>query len=69
MTEPNLLIICAAAFIAVIILLSVLAGAIRILTAVFPVSDDADPALIAAISAAAARAYPGTRITNIKEIR
>lgn len=69
MTDPNLLVICAAAFIAVIVLLSFLAGVIRVLTALFPVVDDADAALVAAISSAAARAYPGTRITNIKEIR
>jgi len=69
MTEPNLLVICAAAFTAVIMLLSFLAAIIRVLTAVFPVVDDADAALIAAISSAAARAYPGTRITNIKELR
>lgn len=69
MTDPNLLVICAAAFIAVIVLLSFLAGVIRVLTALFPVVDDTDAALVAAISSAAARAYPGTRITNIKEIR
>jgi hypothetical protein len=69
MTEPNLLIICAAAFIAVIVLLSLLAGIIRILTLLFPVPDDADAALIAAITSAHAGAYPGTRITRIEEHR
>jgi hypothetical protein len=69
MAEPNLLIICAAAFIAVIVLLSVLAATIRILTTLFPVPDDTDAALVAAIAAAHAGAYPGTRITRIEEHR
>ncbi len=69
MTEPDLLVICAAAFVAVIALLSFLAGVIRLLTAIFPVPDDIDAAVVAAVSSAAARAFPGTRVTNIKEIR
>jgi hypothetical protein len=69
MPEPNLLVISAAAFVAVITLLSLLAAIIRLLTAVFPAEDGPDQAVIAAITAAAARAYPGTRITNIEERR
>jgi hypothetical protein len=69
MTETSLLVICIAAFIAVILLLSLLAGIIRVLTAIFPVVEGTDAALIAAISAAAARAYPGTKITNIQEYK
>jgi hypothetical protein len=67
MTEPSLLLICAAAFLAVILLLSLLAGIIRGLTALFPAVVGPDAALIAAISAAAARVYPGAKITNIQE--
>jgi hypothetical protein len=69
MTEPSLLIICAAAFVAVILLLSFLAGIIRVLTTLFPVPEDTDAALIAAITSVHAGAYPGTRITNIEEHR
>jgi hypothetical protein len=67
MTEPNLLIISLSAFIAVILLLSLLAGIIRALTALFPVADGPDAAVLAAISAAAARVYPGTKVTRIEE--
>lgn len=70
MTEPNLLIICAAAFLAVLLLLSLLAGLIRVLTAVFPAeSAESDAPVIAAIHTAVARVYPGTRVTNIEEVR
>ena len=66
-TEPNLFVICAAAFVAVLSLLSLLAGMIRVLTALFPPPEVQDSALVAAIAAAATRAHPGTRITNIQE--
>jgi hypothetical protein len=69
MTEPNLLVISISAFIAVILLLSFLAGIIRLLTALFPVAEGLDAAVVAAISAAAARVYPGTKITKIEEKR
>jgi hypothetical protein len=69
MTEPNLLVISASAFIAVIALLSFLAGIIRVLTTLFPADEGTDAATFAAISAAAARAYPGTRVTKIEETR
>lgn len=69
MTEPNLFVVCAAAFTAVLALLSLLAGLIRALTALFPPVVDHDPALLAAITSAAARAHPGTKVTNIQENR
>lgn len=69
MTEPNLLIVCIAAFAAVLALLSVLAGLIRLLTAVFPYVEERDPALVATLTSVAARAYPGMRVTNIRESR
>lgn len=69
MPEPNLLVISASAFIAVIVLLSLLAGIIRLLTILFPAHEDSDATLVAAITAAAARAYPGTRISKIEETR
>lgn len=69
MTEPNLLIISVSAFIAVIVLLSFLAGIIRLLTALFPAAEGLDAAVVAAISATAARVYPGTKITKIEETR
>jgi len=71
MTEPSLLVASLTAFIAVALLLSLLAGVIRLLTAVFPERETHldDGALIAAIHATAARAHPRSRITRIEEIR
>lgn len=69
MTEPNLLIISVSAFLAVIILLSVLAGMIRLLTVLFPAESEAsDATVVAAIHAAAAATHPGTRVTRIEEV-
>ena len=70
MTEPSLLVVCAAAFAAVLFILSLLAGLIRVLTALFPhVEEASDTAVLAAITSAVAQTYPGTRITNIQEHR
>lgn len=68
MTEPNLLTICLFAFSAVFLLLALLAGVMRVLTAVFPHRRDGpDAAVVAGIAAAAAAAYPGARVTHIEE--
>jgi hypothetical protein len=68
MTEPDLFVISVTAFLAVLVLLSVLAGIIRVLTALFPEpAAGPDDALIAAVHTAAARAHPGMRVTNIEE--
>jgi hypothetical protein len=70
MTDPNLLAISVVAFVAVFMLLSLLAVAMRLLTSLFPErSEEPDAALVAAVTSAAALAYPGTRVTEIKEIR
>jgi hypothetical protein len=74
-TEPNLLVICATAFVAVILLLALLAGVIRVLTRLFPESAEMAPPteatpdgpLVAAISAATAAAFPGHRVTRIED--
>lgn len=69
-TEPSLLVVCAAAFMAVLVLLSVLAGLIRALTALFPVPETSDDAaLVAAITSAVSRVHPGLAVTNIQENR
>jgi hypothetical protein len=66
--ETNLLIICGTAFLAVFVLLIVLAVIIRLITAAFPCPDNEDDAMVAAaISAAVATAYPGARVTRIEE--
>lgn len=70
MNEPDVLGISVIAFGVVFALLSLLAVVMRGLTALFPEPDDQpDGAVIAAVSAAAAEAYPGTRVTDIREVR
>ncbi|CAN5863089.1 hypothetical protein BH23GEM5_BH23GEM5_24310 [soil metagenome] len=70
MTEPNLLAISAIAFLAVFVLLSLLAVIMHGLTLMFPDKvDDPDAALLAAIISAAAAAYPDKRVTHLDQIR
>jgi hypothetical protein len=70
MEQPDLLMVCVVALLSVFALLSVLAVAMRALVTVFPERPvDSDPAMLAAVAAAATAAYPGTKITNVTEIR
>ena len=56
--------------VAVMTLLSVLAGLFAILTSVFPEKvETVDASLIPAIHQAVGEAYPEARITNIQEVR
>lgn len=79
MNEPNLLVMCLNAFLAVLVLLSLLALAMRLLIAVFPPAcrpaaaapgaapaRGGDHALAAAIAAAVQAAVPGGRVTRIE---
>ncbi len=70
MNTPDLLVICASAITAVFVLLAFLAVVMRVLMAVFPAKEEGiDPATIAAVTAAAAVAMPGTKVTKIEEVR
>ena len=70
MNQPELLVICLSAFVAVFVLLSFLAVVMRVLIAVYPEKvGGIDAATIAAVSAAAAYAFPGTKVTKVEEIR
>jgi hypothetical protein len=65
--QTNLLITCGIAFVAVMVLLSLLGGVIRLLTALFPDhSPEADPVLMGAIDKAVEEAFPGSRVTRIE---
>lgn len=70
MHTPDLLLISTIAFIAVLILLAVLAGAIRLITMLFPaqVARD-DAAVLAAVTSVYSNLYPGTHLTNMEEVR
>ena len=68
--DPNLLQISVSAFVAVFVLLALLAVAMRVLMAVFPEAvEDTDPVLIAAVTAAATFAFPGMKVTKVEEIK
>ncbi len=71
MGEPNLLMICVAAFCAVFLLLAFLAVVMKILINVFPekVKDELDAAMLAAVSASLSVVYPQTKITKVEQVR
>ena len=70
MNPPDLLVVCLSAFVAVFLLLSFLAVVMRVLIAVYPEkAGGIDAATIAAVSAAAAYVFPGTKVTKVEEIR
>lgn len=69
MDETNLFTVCGTAFLAVFILLGLLAVVIRLMAILFPSRDKpGDAALVAALSTAAMTIYPGARVTKIEEI-
>ena len=71
MGEPNLLMICVAAFCAVFVLLAFLALVMKILINVFPekVKEELDAAMLAAVSASLSVLYPETKITKVEQVR
>lgn len=70
MGSMDLPIVCVAAFAAVFLLLSVLAGVMRIIVVLFPEkSGPSDTAVIAAAASAVSSLYPGTRITKIEKLQ
>ena len=70
METPNLLLICLNAFIAVLGLLTVLAGAIRGLIELFPERPPTTDTVVAVAIAAAVNAVsPNARVTRIEELR
>jgi len=70
MNPPDLLVVSLSAFVAVFLLLSFLAVVMRILIAVYPEKiEGIDAATIAAVSAATAYVFPGTKVTKVEEIK
>jgi len=73
MPAPSLFVICGVAFLAVFFVLTGLAAVMRVLTLVFPPleesTDSIEPAVIAAITAGLKAACPGTRVTEIEEVK
>ena len=64
----NLLTACGIAFLAVFLLLSLLAGMMQLITRLFPErSLSVESSLVAAITSSVAFLYPGARVTKIEE--
>ncbi|MFQ3169643.1 MAG: hypothetical protein ACI8QI_002217 [Limisphaerales bacterium] len=69
--DMQLVRICAVAFAAVLVILSLLAGTIAGICRAFPVNpaDLPDPGAEEAVRQAAAKAFPGCRVAEIREIK
>lgn len=68
MESYELISICLSAFIAVFLILSILAIMMRLITDFFSVKESKeDSAVIAALSTVVNQYYPGTKITKIEE--
>ena len=69
MIEPNLLVICLIAFIAVITILALMAIVIHLLSIIFPERlSKVDPVVVAAISSTVTSLLSGARVTRIEEL-
>lgn len=67
---PNLFFICISAFLAVFVLLSILAISMRLILIIFPEKESkTDAAVLAAVSTTVQSIYPGTLITKIEEAK
>ncbi|PKK84899.1 MAG: hypothetical protein CVT49_01725 [candidate division Zixibacteria bacterium HGW-Zixibacteria-1] len=70
MNSPDLLSICISAFIAVFVLLSVLAVLMRMTSWIFAHKEvTTDAAVLAAVASAMNTIYPGTIITKVEEVK
>ena len=70
MPTQDLLTISTIAFGAVLVLLTLLAGIIRLITMVFPARETGtDAALVAAVTSVYSALYPGSTLTNMEEVR
>ncbi len=66
----DLLTYCITAFIAVFVLLTVLAVLMKLITAVFPERlPGKDVAMIAAVASVVSTLYPGAIITKVEEVK
>ena len=64
----ELLIICISAFVAVFVILTILALVMRLILVIFPHrTTDSDWAVIAAVASAASAAFPGMKVTHVEE--
>jgi len=70
MSSSELLVICVSAFLAVFVLLGILALLMRLILVVFPAKQSTtDTAAIAAMTALAQSMYPGMKVTRVEELK
>jgi hypothetical protein len=70
MQSYELFTICISAFMAVFVLLTVLAIIMRLIIAAFPAREvTGDAAMVAAVSTVMQNIYPGTKVTKVEEIK
>jgi len=70
MESYELITICTSAFIAVFVILSLLALLMRLIIVIFPSKEvKEDTAVIAAITTVVNKFYPGTKITKVEEVK
>jgi hypothetical protein len=70
MPSPELWLVCITAFVAVGLLLSILAGLMRLILVVFPQREQTtDAMLVAAVASVVTNLYPGSRVTKVEEIQ
>lgn len=70
MGSLELLVICVSAFVAVFVLLAILALVMRLIIVAFPQKvAGLDSTVIAAAVSTVAALYPGTRVTKVEEIK
>jgi len=70
MQSVDLVVICGVAFLMVFVILAFLALMMRLIILIFPEKKVvSDPAMVAAIAAAVQTVYPGTKLTNVEEIK
>jgi len=70
MGSSDLVFVCISAFLAVFVLLSVLAAVMRLILVFFPEKESStDAVVVAAVTSAVSSVYPGTRITKLEEMK
>ena len=70
MEEHSLLMVCLTSFVAVFLVLTFLAATMRVLMRIFPEKGaEIDGPTLAAITSVVSAAYPGSRITDIRETK
>ena len=70
MDFADLLLICTSAFVAVFMLLTLLALVMRIIIVLFPQkADETDAAILGALASVMSTLHPGTKITKVEEIK